>query len=67
MIEAVNKIIEKRILRQNEKEDAISIDKPEEIDEYWSDFSDEDFTWEEQEEKEAIANVYRFQQWLSAL
>jgi hypothetical protein len=35
-------------------------------DEYWSDFSDEDFTVEEQEEKQALQTLYRLQGWLQA-
>ncbi len=36
----------------------------EEDDEYWSDFSDEDFDIEDQEEKEALNTLYHFQSWI---
>jgi hypothetical protein len=36
----------------------------EEDDEYWSDFSDEDFDIEDQEEKEALNTLYHLQSWI---
>lgn len=38
--------------------------KDEEDDEYWSDFSDEDFDIEDKEEKEALNTLYHLQSWI---
>ena len=38
--------------------------KDEEDDEYWSDFSDEDFDIEDKDEKEALNTLYHLQSWI---
>ncbi|CDW87548.1 UNKNOWN [Stylonychia lemnae] len=50
---------------QPEKDEGIQAkDLENEMDEYWSDFSDDDFYIEEQEEKEVLKEFYSLQQWI---
>ena len=64
----INRIISDRpdIVNENTLSKSVDLNEEEE-DEYWSDFSDEDFDIEDLEEKEALSTLYHLQSWVQTL